>query len=199
MGSKKREERASKLRKDYSKVRKVLERILEDCGLSEKFDMSQFYAKEVDTMQDNELFNLTIEMKNFASTLLEDYFLVSWIDTIKGGYEPDKQAEMISVVTLLIQRDPLNVYEHYSEFFKILNGLNSEDKKIRKRTLSQIQKYASEMTSEDVINKLFELTKTKHGEDVMLALIDGSSKCERNFPHYVEACLGKFTPQQKGE
>ena len=199
MGDKKREERSSKLRKDYSKVRKSLERILKDCGLSEKIDMSQYYAKEVDSMLDNELFNSTMEMKNFASTLLEDYFLVSWVDTIKEGYEPDKQNEMINVVTLLIQRDPLNVYEHYSEFFKILNGLNSKDKKVRKRTLSQIQKYASEMTSEDVINKLFELTKTRHGEDVMLALIDGSSKCERNFPHYVEACLGRLAPQQKGE
>ena len=68
---------------------------------------------------------------------------------------------------------------------------------MRKQTLSIIQEHASEMTSEDVINKLFELTKTKHAEEVMTALIDGSSKCEKNFPHYVEACLGR--PIQRGE
>lgn len=196
MGEKKKAERMAKLRKDYKKIRNVLEQIMKDCDLSGKIDMSQFYAKEIDAMQDSELYELGLEMKKLSSALLENHFLEPWVEAIKRGYEPDKQAEMINVVGILIQRDPLNVYEHYSDFFRILDGLNSEDKKIRKKTLLQIQDYASEMTSEDVINKLFELTKTKHGEDVMLALIDGSSKCEKNFPHYVEACLGRNAPQR---
>lgn len=199
MGEKKKAERMARLRKDYNKIRDVLERIMKDCNLSDRLDMSQFYEKEVDAMQDSELYEKGNEMKKISSALLENHFLKPWVETIKRGYEPDKQAEMITVVELLIQRDPLNVYEHYSDFFRILDGLNSEDKKVRRKTLLQIQSYASEMTSEDVINKLFELTKTKHGEDVMLALIDGSSKCEKNFPHYVEACLGRCAPPQRGE
>ena len=186
-----------KLRKDYIRVRSVLEKILINCGLAEEVPLSEFFEKDVKQMRYDELFKDVGEMRSLAATLLEKHFLESWIEIIKEGYEPDKQTEMIDVVKLLIQRDPLNVYEHYSEFFRILNGLNSEDEKEREQTLLQIQNFASEMTSEDVINKLFELTKTRHSEDVMLALIDGSSKCHKNFPHYVEACLGNHV--QKGE
>lgn len=197
MGDKKKAERMGKLRNDYKKARSALEKIMKDCGLSDKIDMSQFYEIDVDSLLDNELFGLVTDMKSFASALLEDYFLEPWVDAIQKGYEPEKQPEMINVVKLMIQRDPLHVYDYYSEFFSVLNGLNSEDKKVKKQTLTKIQALASEMTSEDLINKLFELTKTKHAEEVMLALIDGSSKCNKNFPHYVEACLGRSF--QKGE
>ena len=190
MGEKKKAERMEKLRKSYEKTRNVLEKILKDCEITEKVDLSQFYAKETGAMQETEMLDSMRDMRSLASTLLETYFLESWIAIIKKGYEEDKQAEMINVVSILISRDPLNVYEHYSEYFKILDGLNSEDKKERKKTLLYIQKCASEMNSEDVINKLLELTKTKHSEEVTIALIDGSGKCGKNFPHYMEACLG---------
>lgn len=197
MGNKKKAERMEKLKSDYKKARRALEKIMKDCGLSEKIDMSQFYEIDIDSMLDNQLFDLVNDMKSFASALLEEYFLEPWVEAIKKGYEPDKQPEMINVVKLMIQRDPLNVYDIYSEFFSFLNGLNSDDRRVRKQTLSKIQESASEMTSEDLINKLFELTKTKYSEEVMLALVDGASRCGKNFPHYVEACLG--IPIQRGE